>query len=362
MRCKARSRVAAQDEQARVTPRVVSSADVLTALERALVPVGLLEGRPVLTGAPQLHARSTIYFVGDDARRRAGCLFVVKMPNEQSTQEDLPDPLGARAQFASQTRLARHFDTVSPTLRVPEPVALLPEIEAFAMEYVGGRDITGWITWRALLQPDGLLDAVRLAARFLAHLHSIDETSLVTVDLRAVAHESVEFAEEVMGRVGLAFPLPVTRALLNLPARSMRTVIARLHGDFAPVNVIVDGEGRAAGIDAALDSAGFRELDLARFLAMFGTERRFLVAQRSGAAGRLRRTAEDSFLDTYYGGAAASPLLEICRIDALARRWVRRQATRLRGRPMLSRRRASVVDAHFRALLLESAGRLGDLI
>jgi aminoglycoside phosphotransferase (APT) family kinase protein len=334
------------------------SAEVLAAVERALVPLDLLEDAAVLTAPPQLHTRSTIYFVGDRAHPSVGCLFVVKQPNEHSTQEDLPDPLGAEAQFEAQARLARHFDAVSSTLRVPRPVALLPEVGAFAMEYIHGRDVTQYITWRALLLPDPLFNVVRLAARFLRHIHSIDEAAIRPVDLRALAREPLLLAEAVMAPLGLAFPPEVTQTLDAVPKRSVPAPVVRLHGDFAPVNVIADASGHATGIDAAFDTIGFPENDLARFLAMFSTERRFVVAQRAATVQRARRQAEDAFVASYYRDAAVSPLLEIHRIDALGRRWVRRHAARRRGRPVLASARARVVDAYFRTLLRESAERL----
>ena len=300
-----------------------------------------------------------MYFVGD---RRNVPRWVVKQPDVAASQEDLPSPIDATQECAALVRLFAHFSSHAPELRVPRPIALLPEVGAFAMEYVHGRDVAQFIGTRALAGPQKLLHAMALAARFVKHLHAIDGVRAQPVDLGPKAETALAFADEAMAPLGLALPRKVSRALANVPQRLLPASLCRLHGDFAPVNVFIDPCGSAVGIDPRLDRIGYPEEDLARFLTMFATERWFVATQAVEATNRLRVRAESALLAGYYGCVGASPLLELCRIDALTRRWVRREAARQRGRPVFGSARARVVDAHFRALLIESARRLNELL
>lgn len=335
---------------------------VLESLRRALDQTGAVRGELVLAGPVRRHFRSRIYFVRDDGAPAAGVQWVVKQPDVMSSQEDLPNPVEAEHEFLCLVRLSDHFSTVSPELRVPQPVALLPEVAAFAMEYARGRDVTRFISGRALVDPAPLLAATSVSARFLKHLHAIDEVDGLRVDLSARAEETLAFAENVMRPLGLDLPVEVSASLRALSSRPIMAARSRLHGDFAPVNVIVDERGFATGIDASLDRIGPPEEDLARFLAMFSTERRFLAAQSVDAVQRLRSRAEGALLDAYFGRVPNAALLEVHRIDALAARWVRRQAARMRGRAAFSAVRARAVDSYFRKLLLDRARRLQESV
>jgi aminoglycoside phosphotransferase (APT) family kinase protein len=282
----------------------------------------------------------------------------VKQPDERSTQEDLTSPASAESEFASLVRLAAHFSPLEPRLRVPRPVALLPEIGAFAMEAIHGRDISALIGFGTPVEMHRLLPAVARSAAFLQHLHRIDLPSEEVVDLRAKAEALLEYGELFTARYGFPLPGELTETLHAIPARSVPARICRLHGDFAPVNVLMDDEGNAVGIDAALDRVGLPEHDLARFLVMFGSERLFIAGERLAFIRAVRRGAEATLLQTYYGEADPPLLLELELIDGLCRRWLRRHITRLENRPSLSAARRRMVDAHFRRLLDESAERI----
>jgi aminoglycoside phosphotransferase (APT) family kinase protein len=170
------------------------------------------------------------------------------------------------------------------------------------------------------------------------------------------------FAAEVMAPLGLRLPREVSEALQELPRQTLDATTCRLHGDFAPVNILVDAQGHAVGIDVTLARAGYPEVDLARFLTMLDTERWFIATQSIPSARRLRHRAESTLLEAYYGREGWSPLLEVRLIDALARRWVRREATRQSNQPALASVRARMVDAHFQTLLVEVARRLERLL
>ncbi len=330
---------------------------MLAALERALPAEE--RARPLaLTRRPQRHSRSMIYFIGAGRFRSGWAEWIVKQPDELSTQEDLSSPASAESEFASLVRLAEHFSPLEPRLRVPRPVALLPEIGAFAMEAVHGRDIPALIGLGTPLNTHRLLLAVAQSAAFLKHLHNIDLPSEEVVDLRAKAEALLEYGELFRARHGLPLPSELTETLRAIPARSVPARICRVHGDFAPVNILIDSQGNAVGIDSALDRVAFPEHDLARFLVMLGSERLFIAGQRVAFIRAVRRRAEATLLQTYYGEADPPLLLELELIDALCRRWIRRHVTRLENRPSLSGARRRLVDTHFRRLLDESAERI----
>ena len=125
---------------------------MLAALARAL-PADARAGGLALARRPQRHSRSMIYFVGTGRLRPRRAKWVVKRPDVSSSQQDLSAPASAETEFASLVRLAQHFSPFEGRLRVPRPVALLPEIGAFAMEAVDGRDIPAppaqWVSRQA---------------------------------------------------------------------------------------------------------------------------------------------------------------------------------------------------------------------
>src|SRR5215210_72017 len=112
-----------------------SDAEIVAALAQALAAGGRPRRRLRHVRPPALHSRSTVYFIGDADRPGLGPQWVVKRPDDRTGQEDLANPLSARQQFDALRVLADHFEHADPRLRVVRPVALLPEVGAFAMEY-----------------------------------------------------------------------------------------------------------------------------------------------------------------------------------------------------------------------------------
>src|SRR5918911_1344158 len=236
-----------------------SASAVLTSLEAAFDLAGRPRGRLFFSAPTQFHARSTVYFVGDATEIDRGSQWVVKRPNEGAAQEDLDNPVGAEQQFEALRLLAAHFEPVAPLLRVPAPVAFLPDLPA----------------------------------------------------------EAVEVFEA-------------------LPDVEVRARSVRLHGDFAPVNMILGARNCVSGIDPSLSGVGIPEEDLARFLMMLATEQRlFLISPEVKRVRAMRRRAESVLLERYYGEAATSVLLELRLIQQLCRRWLRRHMARVARRPSL---------------------------
>jgi aminoglycoside phosphotransferase (APT) family kinase protein len=329
--------------------------DVLAGLGEALTAAGHAHGRLFLTEAPHLHARSTIYFVGDAAEPERRCQWVVKRPYEWAGQEDLAAPLDAGRQFEALRVLASHYAPMAPELRVPRPVAFLADLEAFAMEYAKGTSVDGLVRPRRLIGPEPLLDGVALSARFLRHLHALEAAGPAMIRPRALAEEVLTLEEETMRPAGLALPAELREALEAVSAVEVRVQTVRLHGDFAPVNMIIDRGTSVTGIDVTLAEFGIPEDDLARFAMMLATERLFLASSDVASARELRRRAEAVLLETYYGEPSTSDLLELRVIQQLCRRWLRRHTARIATRPWLAAARKRLVDRYFETLLAERA-------
>src|SRR5919107_3909900 len=116
--------------------------------------------------------RSSLYFVG-----LAGadtCRWVVKRPTSESQQDDLTSPLPAPQQFSALQRLHRHLQRLDGEMATPRPVALLPEIDGYVMEYVPGPTVTDLMRPRSVVDPDRLPDSVVAAARLLRAVHALE--------------------------------------------------------------------------------------------------------------------------------------------------------------------------------------------
>jgi aminoglycoside phosphotransferase (APT) family kinase protein len=334
--------------------------EVLTALGDALRDAGDSPGRLFLVDAPRLHARSTIYLVG--AADAAGCArrWVVKRPVEGAGQEDLAHPMSAGQQFEVLRLLASHFRVTAPVLRVPRPVALLSSLGAFVMEFAEGAGVDSLARPGRLVEPTPLFEGIALSASFLRHLHAIEPPGETLIHPRGLALDVLTLAEETMRPAGLVLPAEVTEALEGLQATEVWVPTFRLHGDFAPVNMIVEAGRYLTGIDVSLTDVGIPEDDLARFVMMLATERLFLAGSSVARTCALRRRAEGVLLEGYYGEDSTSMLLELRVIQQLCLRWLRRTTARVATRPLLAGARKRLVDAYFVMLLRERARALAD--
>jgi len=325
------------------------SADVLAAARAVLLASAELDERAPLAFAepPVRHARSTISVLVANGRR-----WVVKQPDLDARQEDLSPPVSAAVEFASLVRLDRHFAPCAQRMRVPRPVALLPDASGFVMEYVAGPSVP------ALLRPARprpLLHAIEAAGAALAHLHALEPPARVAVDSGLLATGTLTFADEAMAPLGLRLAPAVRAALAEPPSRTVEAAWVRLHGDYAPVNVIVEPSRGVAVIDPSLEATGLPQDDLSRFLTMLYTDRYFLLRPGAGV-----RAAAAAALLRGYAQQVDPTILRLRLIDCLCRRWVRRQMARLHGVPRLAGARARLVDAQFARLLAGAAAGLAD--
>ena len=107
--------------------------------------------------------------------------------------------------------------------------------------------------------------------------------------------------------------------------------VAMSHGDFAPRNILVDGQGRIAVIDLLARWQAPRYEDLAAFLLAMRTSR--VNATTSGLLfGRAIDRLEPAFLAGYFGGDPV-PLHEIRLYELLLLldKWSARLARRAKG-------------------------------
>jgi len=332
------------------------SGPVLKALEAALADT---DPRPWRLEVEQqrLAGRSRMYVVrgttGEDSTR-----FVVKQPNTDWTQDDLGAPLTATQEYDALVRLHEHFSASSSRYRVPTPVAMLPEVDAFAMEHVEGRNLKTLLTYRSLVQPAPLLGGLEEAGRFLRELHAIEELPSVALDLRDEAQAVLAAAEAKLHPPGLDLPERVRRTLAEVPSREVEARQVWLHGDFGPANILLTGDS-VVGIDASLDTVGQPEEDLVRFVALVSGIIRLAPEVAAPPFARVRRELETRLLRSYYGTDTWPALFELRHLHQLTRRWCRlRELAQQHERSALVRPKLTVITRQVQLLMLDGERRL----
>lgn len=328
-----------------------------------LEPLELLERlRPVLAGevpAEDLHRlvvlrtgparrRSSLYFVG-----LAGsdtCRWVVKRPTSESQQDDLTSPLPADLQFSALQRLHGHLRSQSGGMATPRPVAMLPQVDAYVMEYVPGPTVTDLMRPGAVVDPDRLLDSVSVAGRLLRAVHALEPPKPDLIDLAELSERCTSSAERVLRGAGL----PVRRQWLtgDFGSGEITGYEVLLHGDYAPENVVLSPTGVVC-LEPDLAQRGWAEHDVVRFVLMLADAPFFVTGTEVPAVGRLRRRASAEFLESYYGGSNLPESLRPLMLRSLAARWSTRHTDVTRRRPRLGRARQALLHRHFTRLLNE---------
>lgn len=290
---------------------------VVRALTDALSPQPA-GSAPVVVLEHRSRRRSDLWFLAREGERVAR--WVVKRPCTESRQGDLTAPLSSEAQMAALTLLAGHFAATAPSFRAPTPVALLAEIDAFAMEFVSGRHVAQLIHPSALIRPDPLLAGVAEAAGVLRVLHRLSPGD----DL---GHDLGDDLGDDLGEVVL-------------------------HGDFAPENVLLSGPDVYC-LDPELTRRGPAEADLVRFLTMLYDAPMFVLGATVPAVQRLRRRAATAFLTAYVGDRPAHADVRPALTESLAARWTTRTDDVRTRRPRLAGARRRLLDTYFSMLLGE---------
>lgn len=295
--------------------------------------------------------RSHLWFVG--LRGEKVCRWVVKHPRTDSFQDDLHSPLTSEAQFAALLRMSAHIESVASPLRSPTPVALLPDIGAFAMSFVAGAHIADLIRPASVLAPNRLLTGVAVAAGALRTIHTLEPPRDEMVDLRLVRDTSRRRLEVVLAEAGLE----LGRSGLDLPDDDHAGLVpvpqVVLHGDYAPENVMISGS-TVYCLEPDLTHRGSPDIDVVRFVTMLFDAPLFVAGVRNPAVQRLRRRAAAEFLSTFYGEGQVSPAIRWLLAESLAARWATRHKDCLRRRPPLTSARVTLLRGYFGGLLAET--------
>jgi aminoglycoside phosphotransferase (APT) family kinase protein len=328
----------------------VSEDEILQRLRQALVgevPAGSLDDLVVIGTGPS-RRRSSLYFVG-----LAGsdtCRWVVKRPTSESQQNDLTSPLSAPEQYHALERLHEHLHHLGDDLATPRPVALLPEIDAYVMEYVPGPTVTDLMGARAVIQPDRFLDSVAQAGRLLQAVHALEPARPDLVDLTELRELTASRAPQVLRAAGLPVRKEWFRAAGGSSTSTGSEVL--LHGDYAPENVVLSPDAVVC-LEPDLAQRGWPEHDVVRFLLMLADAPLFVVGTEVPAVRRLRHRASARFLESYYGGTNRPESLRPLMLMSAAARWSTRHTDVTRRNPRLGRTRQRLLQRHFSRLLDE---------
>lgn len=307
----------------------------------------------------RLAGRSNIFVVRSATPIQGHSRWVVKQPHTEWSQDDVGSPLTAHQEFEALQRLHGHFERLDVPFRVPTPIAYLPDLDAFAMEYVAGVTIKQLLSYRSLRRPAPLLDGLTAAGTFLRHLHALEVLPTVDVDLKQEADQVLAVAEEKLHPLGLALPDSVRRTMLEVPAVTVTSPQVWLHGDFGPANIILADDGSIVGLDAALHTVGLPEDDLVRFVALVSGVIRLAPEILAPPVARVRRELENRLLRTYYEAPTWPPLFELRYLHQLARRWCRlRELAQQHEQNALLPTKLKVIGRQVRLLMVDSQRRL----
>ncbi|WP_446219655.1 phosphotransferase [Micromonospora sp. IBHARD004] len=313
------------------------------------LPPGDLERVTIVRRGPS-RRRSSLYFLGlaGDGQR---CRWVVKQPKSDSQQNDLASPLSAEDQFQALHRLYTHFEERRNGVSVPRPVASVPEIAAYIMEYVPGPTVTALIRPGLLAHRDPLLQGVKGAAQVLRALHSLEPAVEDVVDSSKLYRGASSRGPEVLRAAGL----PIRREWFEdaLPQKgSTRGLKVVLHGDFAPENVVLAPSGLCC-LEPDLAEKDWAERDVVRFLLMLFDAPFFVVGADLPLVQRLRREAATTFLTAYYGDRPLPVALRPLMLASVASRWSTRHTDIAQRTPRLARARQQLLRRHFSRVLAE---------
>src|SRR3954451_12613883 len=173
---------------------MVDEAELLAALTTALRadPAGPPPGDLVVVRRG-LRRRSTIYFVGADQGDGTTPRIVVKCPSPEVVRLGIRPPMTAQEQYAAVQRLHDFLAGSDTRFAAPRGVALLPEFDALAMEFVQGHSVWELVRPSAIRRQSELREGVRSGGEALRQLHLIEPAGSAPVDMAEV--ERTAFAE-----------------------------------------------------------------------------------------------------------------------------------------------------------------------
>jgi aminoglycoside phosphotransferase (APT) family kinase protein len=338
---------------------VVEEAELLDQLRRVLAGEVATEDlkRLVVLRTGPARRRSSLYFVGVAGSET--CRWVVKRPTSDSEQDDLTSPLPADLQFIALQRLHSHLLARGDGMATPRPVALLPAIDAYVMEYVPGPTVTDLMRPRAVVHPDRLLDSIEVAGRLLRAVHALEPPKPDVIDHAELGERSRARADRFLRSAGL--PVHEQWLAVDLASGTTAGTEVLLHGDYAPENVVLSPAGVVC-LEPDLAQRGWPEHDVVRFLLMLADAPFFVTGTDVPAVGRLRRRSSAQFLDAYYDGRSRPESLRPLMLLSLAARWSTRHTDVARREPRLGRARQVLLHRHFARLLNEVSAPAASLL
>jgi aminoglycoside phosphotransferase (APT) family kinase protein len=235
-------------------------------------------------------------------------------------------------------------------MATPRPVALLPEVDAYVMEYVPGPTVTDLMRPRAAVDPDRLLDAVLVAGRLLQAVHALEPPKPDLIDLTRLHEHTASRAQQLLRTAGL--PMRAAWSGAEPVSSTITGSVVLLHGDYAPENVVLSPTGVVC-LEPDLAERGWPEHDVVRFLLMLADAPLFVAGTEVRAVRRLRHRASAQFLESYYGGTSRPESLRPLLLMSLAARWSTRHTDVTRRNPRLARARQLLLHRHFTRLLDE---------
>ncbi len=327
---------------------MLDEGELLVTLERALNAGGSSSGT-LAVARRIVRRRSSIYVVGVEDGGSVASSWVVKCPATDAGRLGIRAPMDAAEQYAALQRLYDFLAAGEARFTAPRPVALLPELEALVMEFVGGRSVWDLAVPSALLRPAALREGVRTAALALRHLHTNSPREPEPVDLVEVERGAAATSRQALGSIGVR-----SRDDWYRPSgqRSVSGRMVLLHGDWAPENVLLDGD-RVYLLDPELTDYGWPEHDLARFLLMLWDRSLFVALGALPRATQLRHELTSVFLSAYYGGEPVSPLLRPLLLQEVSQRWAVRHQGVDRSSALALPARLHLIRSYFSRLVGE---------
>jgi hypothetical protein len=293
--------------------------------------------------------RSSLYFLGL-AGSRPDCLWVVKQPHNGCHQEDLASPLSAADQFEALQRLHSHLRKSEDPIAAPRPVAYVPELEAYVMEYVPGPTLTGLIRPGAVRHPHSLLLGVAGAAQVLHAVHSLESAEADRIDLLDLSRRAAGRGRHLLEEAGL--PKRDHWFAPSCSAHSATVWKVLLHGDFAPENIVMSPSALYC-LEPDLREKDWAEHDVVRFLLMLFDAPLFVAGVDIPSVQNLRRRAGATFLDAYYREGPWPDVLQPLMVQAVAARWSTRHTDLAKRAPRLRKARELLLRRYFGRLLDE---------
>lgn len=203
------------------------------------------------------------------------------------------DVEAARRSHRLQTLLHERATAAHGLLTIARPVALLDGLQTVVTESLPGASLA-----RIIRRGEGLMPAVRSAAKAVSEFHKLD----VDAPQRPVA-DDVARLREAEDTVRAARPdlAPDVADLVNAVVAGLDAApTAIIHGDLKPEHILIDGD-RIALIDFDLCAAADPVIDVAHLIAFLGASQERARSRREQPA-----SAAQVFVEEYFAHAPAA--------------------------------------------------------